>query len=556
MKSILLMIATAFRMVVIPAQFSDCEFSSSRSEIMLAVDAMQEYFNKQYGDKCTFTFEVAPNVTLSHPHSYYGNNYTDRKDALLHEAVREACNLSTSIDFNTCDNDGDGYVDNVMLFVSGKSETDGAGEDWIWPQRDFLRSNGGSLLIRGARIDGYTVVPEGKIGMACHEMGHVLGLCDLYDTDGEGSGGQSKALWGTGLMDLGCLNGDGNTPPNFSAIDLELLDIGQCTPLTVGSHTLFPIDKKKEYLRMDTDTDGEFFLFECRSASGNDKFIGGSGLIVYHIDMSNRPAGYSEYYKVELNAYERWMKSQVNCRPDRQCAMIVPAVEEAVSPAGIFFPQRGISSLSSSSNSAFRFWSGKQVPLALTGITLGTDGSLSFKVVEPMSISDIITWQDGATICWTIDENIHGISGFELECSDGEESKKISCGKEMHSFVVEGLKPRTRYSFTITALSSGGDTFSVAGEFTTKVMMDGTYPYIYLQTAARDDNGRFIKGAKIPLRVFNAAEAESVEWFMDDKRIQVDGSGYYTIEASGCLTARVHMKDGSTTVLMKEIITI
>ena len=111
----------------------------------------------------------------------------------------------------------------------------------------------------------------------------------------------SASTWNIlSLMDGGNSNNSGNTPPYFNAIDREIMGIG--TPVTItsdGRYTLKPINEQGQIYRLDTDTNNEYFLLECRSDSGWDKYIGGKGMIIYHIDKSTRRVG-------SITAANRW----------------------------------------------------------------------------------------------------------------------------------------------------------------------------------------------------------------------------------------------------------
>ncbi len=549
-------ILAVFRMVVIPVQFEDRTFSCTQEELRSTVELSAEYFVRQFRGERDFSFELAPVVTLPKAVAYYGANYSDRKDVLLHEAVREACSRSSgSVDFSLYDNDSDGYVDNVYLIAAGMSEADGAGENWIWPQHGYLKDHGGTESIKGAQINSFCVCTEqtsdvgaspvtAGIGVFCHEFCHVLGLTDLYDTDGDGSGGESRGMWGLSLMDYGCRLNGGFNPPEFNATDMDILGLGRCEKLAKGSYTLEPIEKSGIYLKAETDTDGEYYLFECRS---------GYGLAVYHIDRSDSPAGWSDYYKTELSAAQRWSLSQVNCRPDRECAFPVPADPDAGDASGIFFPQPGHDSFGSDTSPAFRYWSGGSSTLALTDIRRGDDGSVSFNVIEPVTLRETTVFQDAAIVSWTADASLSGIVGYEIEWSDRDGKYGAETDGSAHSFTLTGLRPQTAYSFTVRMKLDDGCAYSASSTLVTKVYLQNSYPYIYLRGSDRNTDGTFNAGAKIALKVFNAPDAVQVKWYFDGKEITVGEDGYYSIVTSGVLKAEVLMADGSTEILTKEV---
>ena len=209
------LLLSVFRMIVLPVEFQDRAFDATPEQLQATVRQAEQYFNRQFGGQTTFEFTLAPVTTLPHETAYYGANYSDRKDINLPEAVRDACNQrQADINYTLYDNDSDGAVDNVFLLTAGPGEDNGGGESAIWPQQGRLSATGSPISIQGKRIDRFAVCSEGRLGVFCHEFGHVLGLTDLYDTDGEDSGGRTRGLWGFSLMDEGCL---GDTPPDFGA---------------------------------------------------------------------------------------------------------------------------------------------------------------------------------------------------------------------------------------------------------------------------------------------------------------------------------------------------
>ena len=549
-------ILTVFRMVVIPVQFEDRELSCSSDSLAQTVSLSEQYFNRQFRGSREFSFTLAPTVTLPKPVAYYGSNYSDRRDVLLHEAVRTACTASSgSIDFSLYDNDSDGSVDNVCLITAGLSEADGADETWIWPQHGYLKDRGGTMSIGGVQINSFTVCTEqisdagasprpAGIGIFCHEFAHVLGLYDLYDTDGDGSGGESKGLCGLSLMDMGCRRDDGVNPPDFNAVDMDLLGLGECSSLSKGSYTLEPLESGGRYLKAETDSEGEYYLIECRE---------GRGLAIYHIDRSAGSAGWSDYYKAELTAAQRWERGQVNCRPDRECARLVAANPDAVDASGVFFPQKGHDSFGSDTAPACRFWSGASPTLAITDIVLGADGSASFNVIEPLTLGETAVFQDAAIISWTPDATLKGISSCEIEWSGGKEEGGATVEGLATSYTVTGLKPQTAYKYKVRLRLSDGCAYSASGSFVTKVQLQNSYPYIYLKGSDRNSDGSFNAGARLSLRVFNATDAAEVRWYFNGREISVGADGYWTVTAPGTLRAEVFMDDGSTEVLVKEI---
>ena len=78
-------------------------------------------------------------------------------------------------------------------------------------------------------------------------------------------------------------------------------------------------------------------------------------------------------------------------------------------------------------------------------------------------------------------------------------------------------------------------------------------PYIYLYSVARNTDGSFPSGTRLPLRLYNAKDAEDIVWTMDGREVEPDGSGYYVPEKSGMLRASAVFPDGTEYKVVKYI---
>lgn len=548
----ILSILTLFRVIVLPVNFQDCAIASDSVAVASMLDDAGTYFREELGD--TLSFELAPPVTLPKQTSYYGRNISDTHDERIHEAViRAVRDVQQEVDFSLYDNDSDGKVECVVLFTAGLSEADGTSADNVWPQQDRLSNHSGAITASGKQIDSYIVVPElwsdyGQnarltgIGTLCHEFCHILGLVDYYDTDGIAGGGISPAMWGsTALMDTGDHNDEGRTPPHLNAVDRWLLGLGECSELTEGHHTLHPMGREDAgYLIFNTENEGEFFLFEARSSTGRDAFIGGSGLLVYHIDRS------------EPTYLPKWNENKVNCSPEHQCAYIIPANPDAGEVSDIFFPCGTFRNFTSDSQSEFRYWDGNPAPLALLDITGEIDGSVSFDVIKPFSSVSVASYQDAATVSWELHESVSDSDVSLILSSSGSPVDTVSAGTA--SFIsLENLEPGSAYTVELVADGPGLKDFSTKTQFRTKAFVDGSRPFILLSGAERNEDGSFISGTSIPLRVYNLKNVSAVSWTFNGSPARCGSDGLFRITGSGLLKAEALLDDGSTTILTKEI---
>lgn len=580
--------------IVILAQFSDTKFRYTREDFvnMLtqegysvngATGSAKEYFDAQFHGMFDFSFDVSPIVTVSKTAAYYGGNDSDGNDKAPAELIEEACRKADAdVDFSLYDDDGDGEVDNVFLFFAGEDEAEGASEDCIWSHAWYIYSGAGiKLSLDGKVIDRYACTSElarryangthevymAGIGTFCHEYSHTFGLPDFYDTDYDEDGGWAAGLWtSTALMDGGNQNNNGNTPPYLNALERELLGIAEPTVIgSDGAYTLEPVHLNGQCYKLPTDRNGEYYLIECRSNEGWDKYIGGSGMLVYHIDRT-------------VAQQVRWThENTVNAVQTHQCADLIEAdgrtdaftdtkhyTALTSNIGGIFFPYGNTTALTYDTTPALSWWSGEKGAFVLTGIT--RDGNnITFSVIggseattppSPVGIT-YESFMDAAIISFS---SSHAFEG-EATVSWG------LTGKEMQSVKVAPYESG-RYSVTLEGLESGNKTYTVSicfeiggavGEsasvsFMTRRKPSVSWPFIHIGNAERNSDGTFPAGSRLPLRVYNATDAAEVEWFFNGRRITTEGDGYYTIKEGGELKAKVIWEDGGTDTIVKQIV--
>lgn len=568
------------RCLVLLAEFKDLKmsFTQERFENLMNTgeSSVKNYLNDQFLGRYEFTFDVAPIVTLSQTHQYYGKN-SNGKDSRAAEAVAEACRLAAAngTDFSIYDTDNGGKVDDILLFYAGKDESEGGGDDCIWSHAWKLSAANIKLTLNGKVIDSYAATSElslrssGKyqfktIGTICHEYSHSLGLADMYDTDYGGSGGEADGLWkSTALMDKGNFNNDGRTPPYYNAIDRDMLGIGHCEELKEGHYVLEPINLNGRFLRMDTANEGEYYLIECRTNTGWDIYTRCKGLAIYHIDKSANLTGYSPVYERDASAAERWTSNEVNCRPQHQCADMIESLDKANDISQIMWPYGKNNSFTPQSSPSFTLWDGSSSPLAITDI-LQIGDNVSFNVVKsesanPEKAIDIRRdiYQDTAIIQWKTDVPGSTSPAFILI---GEKGKSETGEMTVNAFEpgkyairLEGLKPATTYTMKIHYEASGVKGEVVNVQFSTKKIYREGYPFIFLNTVKRNEDGSFPAGSMLPLVLLNANKFKAVEWYMDDRSIIADKNGYFKLTRSCKIKAVILYIDGSKEIIEKSM---
>ncbi len=550
------------RAIALLVQFRDVSFTFKPSDFrdMLCKPSYSAYggtgsaldwFNDQYKGATAFTMDVGPVVTVSHNAAWYAQE-TDGVDRAA-ECVYEACRLSDSaVDFSR--------YDFVYVFYAGGNSADGSDPNAIWPHAWSMSSYYGSvgkpvpnLTFDGVQVDAYAMSSElcmrtggdisfTTIGTFCHEFSHILGQYDLYDTDYESSGGYTDALYSTSIMCSGSYNNDGATPPNYNALELQLAGLLSPETISAGAYSMAPISDERRALKIEGENADEYYLIEARRAAGWDKYIGGSGMLVYHVDRRSRgDAGYSETYDMNMTPRDRWDYNEVNCRPDFQCCRLVSPVRNVSSDRQLFWPYGTNDTFGVSTDPALTFRGGDSPLFTLKGIR-NNAGTVSFSVLSPLSFTVTDSYQDAVILGWQAD--LAGASGIScrLRLYSGG---KLLCDEEVrpyadgvYAYTVERLKPGTEYSARVDISVEGVD-YNSAVSFSTKPCAGK--PFIVMNDYRR-----------IPLRVYNARGAVSVEWTMDGRPIEVEADGYYTIPSGGgLLKATIEYAGGRRDIICK-----
>ena len=277
-------------------------------------------------------FDVFGPVTVSGVQADYPNNAAG--------AILEACRLlNDEVDFSRYDSDGDGRVDMILMYYAGHNQAEGGGTDTIWPHQSSV---GGNERFDGVRLSRYFCTSELKgaygqsmcgIGTTVHEFAHSLGLPDFYDTD-YAENGEAGGLYSYSTMCNGPYLNSGRTPPYFNAEERILL--GWMDGLTDIEHkgelTIAPVTENVAY-RTGTSMDGEYFVYECRTQTGWDRYLPSAGLLVYHVDKSAReslnPSDYWSSYYTPENLWKYWESTnKINAFASHPCFYLVPAASQ------------------------------------------------------------------------------------------------------------------------------------------------------------------------------------------------------------------------------------
>ena len=254
-------------------------------------------------------------LRMPHTYSYYvgtsqgmSTNYPRNSQGLLADACAAAA--AKGVNFSNYDNDGDGVVDGVVLIHAGTGAENTGLTTQIWSHSWDAHSPQPSY--NGVTVGPYSTEPEYWVaagdmttGVYCHEIGHTLGLPDLYDTTYA-----SRGLGQWSIMAAGSWNGPdgwGASPARFDAWSLMKLGFDSAIAVTqsVAPETIVAADASREGTIVRVEKNGatggkEYFLVENRQMTGTDSYLPGSGLLIYHVDENRTDNDTASHYMVGL----------------------------------------------------------------------------------------------------------------------------------------------------------------------------------------------------------------------------------------------------------------
>ncbi|MFA6806729.1 MAG: M6 family metalloprotease domain-containing protein [Bacteroidales bacterium] len=254
-----------------------------------ATGSVKDYFFDNSMGLLNANFTVVGPFTLPHTRAYYGAQTSYDVDSLPNQMAYDAVSLANSnVNFASFDNDNDGFVDMVHIIYPGRGQHNGGGTDAIWAHSSNFPSG---TSFDGVNFYKYSCSSELQydqscdgIGAICHEMSHVLGLPDFYDTDYAGSGGLSIHLGSWDLMASGGYNNNSFTPPFLSGVERKIL--GWVNPIVITDSlicSLPPLSDSNKVYRINLSSN-EYLMLENRNQKRWDEYTEGKGILVFHCD--------------------------------------------------------------------------------------------------------------------------------------------------------------------------------------------------------------------------------------------------------------------------------
>lgn len=228
----------------------------------------------------------ASNNRSNYVDTTFVNGHFVKAQTLVEEALNIAKNENK---LNFSDYAKDGEIELLIVVYAGSGMDTKLNAKYIRPHTDKLFNP--VEVAPGIWARNYSIIPElpsDDVGVFCHEIGHQLGLPDLYKE------GYSPIVGGWCLMGVGDHNNGGRTPAHLSA--WCKIHLGWTNPTVIDgsikSQNLTAVNdsnpENKIYkVLVDGSNGREYFLVENRQQSGFDVGLPASGLLIWHINENN-----------------------------------------------------------------------------------------------------------------------------------------------------------------------------------------------------------------------------------------------------------------------------
>jgi immune inhibitor A len=191
--------AETFRLLTILVKFTDKANSVGESNFSSFIygtsgNSVHVYYDEvSYGNLDIVTVNLPGTTgwfTAPQTYNYYAssNNCLGSYPTNCQKLAEDLATLvNPVVDFSQYDNDGDGFVDAILIVHAGR------GAEWASTAGDIWSHQWSTVsqpLVDGVRVSTYVTAPEFwvspgdiTIGVYVHELAHAFGLPDYYDVD-------------------------------------------------------------------------------------------------------------------------------------------------------------------------------------------------------------------------------------------------------------------------------------------------------------------------------------------------------------------------------------
>ena len=447
------------------------DFESLFNQVGYAADgatgSVFDYYKENSYGQLNLAVTVAGPFTAAHNLAYYGANDANGNDVNPEALVTEAAILADpTVNYADFDNDNDGTVDGVFVIHAGYGEEAGAAANTIWAHTSSIPP----ITLDGKIVSDYATSSElrgttgtgiTRIGVICHEFGHILGTMDFYDTNYATNG----SFDGTGNWDImgnGSWNNNGTTPAHHNPYS-KIFIFNWASTKTFASGVNITLSDAEQsnnsFYLVNTTTSNEYFLLENRQKQKFDTYIPGHGMIIYHVDGNYIATSGDE---INIGSHQGMYPVCANATG------VPPTTYGIINGTGLPFPgSANKTSFTDTTIPNALSWASANTNNPITNITEDTaNKTITFtapvlpdRPVAPSAIlatnilqnSFYANWNATATAdSYRLDVSIS--SGFTSFVA-GYNDKDVG---NVKTFNVTGLNARTVYYYRIRAFNTGG----------------------------------------------------------------------------------------------------
>lgn len=252
--------------------------------------------------------EVSVNTTISS--STKGSTSDPERYAALAAAVNKGY-----VDFSVYDKDKDGTVSEdelvVAFIVAGYESTrNGSNTPSYNAHKSSFSYGFNGITLQTDYVKCGEMINSTKpltVGSFCHELGHVLGNGDLYNTGSQNWGGANSpagrvsVMAGHGSAGANAGESQGASPSNFDPYHLTVYGLYDYTNVSDGTYTLYSRQSKEgtyNILKVSSPNPMEYYLIENRYFDNSSEhfdsdtnYDGTRGIIIWHVDQGLADSG-------------------------------------------------------------------------------------------------------------------------------------------------------------------------------------------------------------------------------------------------------------------------
>jgi M6 family metalloprotease-like protein len=484
--------------------------------------SVKDFYRENSYGKMDLTVTVvgpyeAPNIC-----SYYAS---DKRYQEFAKMAAEAAD--PNVDFNEFANEKGSLENFHIIFAGYGDESAGGTGQQIWSHKWELTA---PIYLDGVRIFTYSCSPELRgrtgstitsIGVICHEMCHVWGASDYYDTDYGSSGGEYPGTGNWDLMGNGSWNNSGNSPAHINMFQKILYGWVDPVELTSGTKiTDMPnsTENPVAYI-IRPSNNNEMYVLENRQRLRFDSNVPGNGLLIYHIHNS-ASSGKVDNTRHPQQAYvvSSSITSSLYAIPTA-ARNSYGSINSSRTP---FTNAAGRNEFSGNSIPQMFYWSGSSgVPVTDKPITEITqaNGLLSFKFrggnmeqYVPAKNLTAVLKEDTLRLEWQIADDNFSNYVYDLYRNDELIQANIK-----ETFFLDTLTVAGVYNYCVVTSVYGQELESACTSLT------------YIQILEQPQGGEVCIGKEFILQLDATPENLFYQWYKDDELIEGANENTYII---------------------------